>query len=926
MFCLIRVPGGALCYIIRALTYAAHFPMQLHLGIAPSGSLTLLPTDSASGLAVASDALADKAVEQIHRVFSKQGELPALFELAARRGAVLPPAYAFWQNFGSRWLRERCALNSAEADGNPLPPLSAEHAQSLVESAPPMPGAEYLSPECLQQKWVALDGWMLQQLESFNFGDYLQKHAPEWHVAGQLYFHLAENPQDETLPFAFIATWQPQGDENKGRHLPLGRALELYSGQQQKVLLRELLEPVQLAAESSPFVAGLIEDRVIYRPQAWSAAQAWQFLQEVPLLQNCGVIVRLPDWWRKRPRPLVKASLRSAEKSLVGAESLLNFDVSVVLDGQKLTQREWQRLMKSESGLVRLKGQWVEVDAEKLSQAMEQMEALAVSANTQGLGFVEGMRLLAGATADLREHRESLESEPWRFIEADGDLARKLKQMRQPSELKTTLPSAALKATLRPYQQTGARWLWHLNQLGLGACLADDMGLGKTIQVISLLLMLKKKRIGMPCILIVPTSLLGNWKGEIEKFAPSLKAVFVHRAMTGQDELKALKKTGLADTDIVLTSYGTLPRQKWLLDIQWHTAILDEAQAIKNAGTTQSKTVKKLRSTARIALTGTPVENRLSDLWSLFDYINPGLLGGAKQFAEFAKALERRSSAQYAPLRKLVQPYILRRLKTDKRVIDDLPDKTELTAWCGLAPRQAVMYQSAVEEMADRLQTIDGIQRRGVVLSFMSRFKQICNHPSQVTGDGSYDLADSGKLQRLSELCDEISARQEKVLVFTQFRELCQPLQRFLTERFKRQGLMLHGGTPPKRRQQLVAEFQADGGPPFFVISLKAGGTGLNLTAASHVIHFDRWWNPAVENQATDRAFRIGQQRNVLVHKFVCRGTIEEQVDEMIRQKSSMAEELLSGGAESKITELDDAALLELVSLNLDTAVAEATS
>jgi non-specific serine/threonine protein kinase len=910
--------------MISPINSAPKIAMHLHLGITPSGSLTLLPADSVSGSFAAPDAAAVESVEKIHKVFNRQGELPALFALAARRNAVLPPAYNFWKIFTSRWLRERCALTATEAESTPLPPLSSEHTKSLVESAPPMPGAEYLSGECLQQKWEALDAWLLGQLESISFSDYLQKHAPEWHVAGQLYFHLAENPQDENLPFAFIATWQPQGPENQGKHLPLGRALEIYSGKQQKALLRELLEPVQLAAESSPFVAGLIENKVIYRPQAWSAPQAWQFLQEVPLLKNCGVIVRLPDWWQKRPRPLVKASMRTAEESMFGADQLLNFDISVVLDGKKLTQREWQRLMKSETGLVRLKGKWVEVDAEKLAQAMDQMQALA--ANAHGVGFVEGMRLLAGATADLRQNDKNLESEAWRFIEADGKLAETLKKMRQPGELKTALPGAALKATLRPYQQTGARWLWHLNQLGLGACLADDMGLGKTIQVIALILMLKKKRVDMPCILVVPTSLLGNWKAEVEKFAPSLKAVFVHRAMTALEELKTLKKSGLAGSDIVLTSYGTLPRQKWLLDIQWHTAILDEAQAIKNAGTTQSKTVKKLKSRARIALTGTPVENRLSDLWSLFDFINPGLLGSVKEFANFAKSLEQRSTEQYAPLRKLVQPYILRRLKTDKRVIDDLPDKTELTAWCGLSSRQAVMYQSAVEEMAERLDTVDGIQRRGVVLSFMMRFKQICNHPSQVLGDGGYDLADSGKLQRLSELCDEINARQEKVLVFTQFRELCQPLQRFLTERFSRKGLMLHGGTQPKRRQQLVAEFQADNGPPFFVISLKAGGTGLNLTAASHVIHFDRWWNPAVENQATDRAYRIGQQRNVLVHKFVCRGTIEERVDEMIRQKSSMAEELLSGGAESKLTELNDSELLKLVSLNLKTASAEAVS
>jgi len=865
------------------------------------------------------------AVECFHKAIRKRGETEALFVLASKRKDQLPPVYEFWRSYASRWLRERCLLDATLADVESVPVLSVEQAQSIVNAAPPMRGAEYLSVECLQQKWRELDVWLLDQISKTTFSAFLRKKAPQWHVAGRLFFHLAENKQDENHPFAFIATWQPQMDTAQGKHLPLAQALKLYSGQQQKMLLRELLGPVQLAAESSPLVAELIEQRVIYHPQAWSANQAWQFLREVPLLQNCGVIVRLPDWWKKRPRPLVRATLGSVKKnSMVGADQLLQFDVSVVLDGQKLSQREWQRLMKSENGLVRLKGKWVEVDAEKLSQAMEQMQALASSANERGLGFVEGMRLLAGASADLQPKIENIETEPWRFIEADRALAAKLLEMRQPSHLKTQLPGAALKATLRPYQQTGARWLWHLNQLGLGGCLADDMGLGKTIQVIALLLMQKKKRKGLPSILVVPTSLLGNWKAEIDKFAPTLNALFVHRGLTDQTDLKEWKKGGVpAGTDILLTSYGTLPRQKWLLDIEWHTAILDEAQAIKNAATTQTKTVKKLKTHARIALTGTPVENRLSDLWSLFDFINPGLLGSVKQFNAFTKSLEQRSSEQYAPLRKLVQPYILRRLKTDKRVIDDLPDKTEVTTWCGLAKQQAVMYQAAVDEMAGKLQTVDGMARRGVVLSFMSRFKQICNHPSQVSGGGDFASENSGKLQRLTELCDEISARQEKVLIFTQFRELCQPLHQFLSGVFQRKGLVLHGGTSPKRRSKLVAEFQTDSGPPFFVISLRAGGTGLNLTAASHVIHFDRWWNPAVENQATDRAYRIGQQRNVLVHKFVCRGTIEERVDEMITRKSALAEELLSGGAETSLTELDDAALMELVSLDITTASVE---
>ena len=359
-------------------------------------------------------------------------------------------------------------------------------------------------------------------------------------------------------------------------------------------------------------------------------------------------------------------------------------------------------------------------------------------------------------------------------------------------------------------------------------------------------------------------------------------------------------------------------RQDWLQEQEWQLLVLDEAHAIKNPGAGQSKAVKRLKANSRIALTGTPVENRLSDLWSLFDFLNPGLLGSARRFKGFVKSLSERETDQYAPLRNLVAPYILRRLKTDRFVVSDLPDKTEVPAYCGLSKAQAVQYQQAVEQMAHAIENLEGIQRRGLVLSYLLRFKQICNHPSQLLGDDDYDPRNSGKFQRLAELCEEIVSRQEKLLVFTQFREMTTPLQAFLAQQFGQPGLVLHGGTAVGQRQKLVERFQHEDGPPFFVLSLKAGGTGLNLTQACHVIHFDRWWNPAVENQATDRAFRIGQKKNVLVHKFICQGTVEEKIDALINEKMSLANDLLSGGAETLLTEMDDETLLDLVSLDIN--------
>ena len=479
--------------------------------------------------------------------------------------------------------------------------------------------------------------------------------------------------------------------------------------------------------------------------------------------------------------------------------------------------------------------------------------------------------------------------------------------------------------TLRHYQEIGHNWLWLLANLGIGACLADDMGLGKTIQVLSLLLALKEKKkpSGNTSLLVLPASLLANWKAEMKRFAPTLTASFVHPSETDKTVLAAMASKpdkALAKTDVVLTTYGMLLRQKWLLDMEWRLVILDEAQAIKNPSARQTRTVKQLKADARIALTGTPVENRLSDLWSLFDFLCPGLLGSVARFKKFVKGLEARKHDRYAPLRNLVRPYVLRRLKTDKSIIADLPDKTEMKAFCGLAKRQAAMYAKSVEELALALEGLDGMERRGLVLAYLMRFKQICNHPSQFLGDGGYEPAHSGKFDRLRAICEEIASRQEKVLVFTQFREITEPVAAFLGDVFGREGLVLHGGTAVKKRRTLIDTFQREDGPPFFVLSLKAGGTGLNLTAASHVVHFDRWWNPAVESQATDRAFRIGQHRNVVVHKFICRGTVEEKIDALIEEKTSLADDILKAGGESMLTEMSNEDLLKVVALDIDRA------
>jgi non-specific serine/threonine protein kinase len=548
-------------------------------------------------------------------------------------------------------------------------------------------------------------------------------------------------------------------------------------------------------------------------------------------------------------------------------------------------------------------------------------------AGSDGVSFLEGMRLLSGTAAVDADAGALADDGEWSRVEAGAWLAETLAGLRGPVALADADPGADLRGALRPYQRIGVSWLRLASSLRLGVCLADDMGLGKTIQVLGLLLLHKRQRqqSDPPHLLVVPASLLSNWQAELERFAPSLVAVVAHPSALSAQELADLGAAALTSVDLVITTYGTLVRSEPLRARAWWLAILDEAQAIKNPGTRQTRAVKALRARARVALTGTPVENRLGDLWSIFDFLDPGLLGSAKEFAAFVKRLAERPEEPYAPLRRLVQPYVLRRLKTDRAIVADLPDKTEVKAYCPLSGVQAALYQQAVAELEHAIVTErQGMKRRGLILAYLMRFKQICNHPSHWLGDGRWDEESSGKLARLREIVEAVAATNDKVLVFTQFREATEPLAAFLADVFGRPGLILHGTTPVQERGALVKRFQDDPAVPFFVLSLKAGGVGLNLTAASHVVHFDRWWNPAVEDQATDRAYRIGQHRNVLVHKLICRGTVEERIDRLIEDKHSLARGVLVGAAETLLTEMSNEELMALVTLDLSRATIEA--
>jgi SNF2 family DNA or RNA helicase len=504
-------------------------------------------------------------------------------------------------------------------------------------------------------------------------------------------------------------------------------------------------------------------------------------------------------------------------------------------------------------------------------------------------------------------------------LEAEGALGDMLRDLTGAQQLEELSQPEQLRGELRPYQRRGFSWLNFMRHYGLGACLADDMGLGKSIQAIALLL---HERVqtpkGGPTLLVCPTSVMGNWQRELARFAPSLR-VLLHQGTERARGEQLAKAAALHD--VVITSYQLLTRDRESLTaLDWRLAILDEAQNIKNSDTRQAQAARALRAAARIALTGTPVENRLSELWSLMAFLNPGYLGGETDFRRnYARPIERAGDAEAAErLRRLTGPFILRRLKSDPTIINDLPEKIEMKVFVPLTQEQATLYEATVREALEQIATADAqgeeLRRRGLVLAMLTRLKQICNHPAHFLKDGSALEGRSGKLERLGEMLEELQANNDRALIFTQFAEMGELLERHLGEHLNAETLFLHGGTPARERDHMVRRFQAAEGPPFFILSLKAGGIGLNLTHATHVFHFDRWWNPAVEDQATDRAFRIGQTRNVQVHKFVCGGTLEERIDALIEGKRALVAQVLGAG-ESWLTELSTAQLRDLVAL-----------
>ncbi len=848
------------------------------------------------------------------------GEIPGAFAVSQGEGFLKMACSALPDNAGNFYIfiRDliRDELQNILRNGTCTLPAPEER-EKLRNASPPVPCGGGLTDELISGIYYSLHQCLPGEKEQLR--EYIVSLVPEWKDIGKITFHLADNKKDTDgrHPFVFLATYPDKANApGEVRHIPLASALKLYASE--PGLPASMLKPLQDAAKENKFIGGMMENKSVFKPCLWSASEAFLFVRAIGTCRKAGIPVRLNKGSAhpKRLQLNVTVEAPPRRKGIPLSETLLRFSAAAAAGDRVLTKEELAEIMSTGGGLIRIKGEWIEADTAQVAALLHQWEQAEALAGMADVPFFRGLRMLAGIQQKVLPGEAGFtppEDPENLCVYQPGKELTELLQ----GKLQTELPPFPPEIPLRPYQKQGTEWMYRMGETGLGGCLADDMGLGKTIQVLAYLEMLRREKRLSPCALVIaPASLLGNWKSEAEKFVPQMKVRILHPSECSMEEFRNHPEAVLQTCDLAVTSYGMVNRLlETLSGFRFPVILLDEAQNIKNAACQQSGAVRKLKALRKFALTGTPVENSPADLWSIFDFLTPGLLGNFTAFRESLKAMEhgKDGKCDYSPLRKLIRPCILRRLKTDRKIIQDLPDKSEIRTWCFLSDVQLKIYQRAVQQLRTELEAAEDDRRNGVILSFLMQFKQICNHPTQFTGLGEYSIERSGKFRRLAELAEEFAKRGDKVLVFTQFKEIIPPLHELLKNVYHRNGLILHGGTPVAERARAVKEFQSPGGPPFFVLSLRAAGTGLNLTAANHVVHFDRWWNPAVENQATDRAYRIGQKRNVLVHKFVCKGTLEERIDSLIYSKNRLAGDLLADGPEKLLTQMSNEELLNFI-------------
>ena len=880
----------------------------------------------------------------------KDEPINALYNLGfdVRPVASLDDAGLFLWQVADSFLTELSRTEGLELSReNTAVSLTGDLTENLLSSLPFAPGSENVNSEWIQILWAKLNGCFSYEIKNYSgtVALYLAEKDERLKVAERIFFHLVENKNDDAYPFSFLATYSTKDEKGNIKHAPLKYALTEYKNDRDKIL--ELLSCLNRAAEVSKLIGEFTASGEMFHPLRLTTNEAWQILRDIPKIEESGIVCRIPDWWKKsRQKARVSVSL-TKKKSLLGLDTILGMEGYLEVDGEKLTKAEIKKMLAMDEGLSLIKGKWVEVDHERLNLLLKEMEKY------QGeITMMEALRMSFNSDSADSDSKDKIDINAISNATWISELLRDLRSVSSTGKKAMKLPSS-FKATLRPYQAKGYGWLSKMTACNFGACLADDMGLGKTVQVLAFLESLRASSPDAKILLVVPASLLGNWQNECKKFAPLLPLRILHPSASRNAEKKncqpentarhverslSLSKCDSAslilnqvqnDSGAIqngnspflsITTYSMVSRMEELQQTDWDLIILDEAQAIKNPSSKQTKSIKSLKAKNRIALTGTPIENDLTNLWSLYDFLNKGLLGTSTEFKRFASSLKENPSG-YSKLKAMISPFMLRRLKTDKSIISDLPEKMEMTDYVTLSKKQRVLYKKYVDDLAKLLEKAkdddDPMKRRGLVLASLLKLKQICNHPDQFNGADGFSEKDSGKFEMLKDICQTIYEKRERVLVFTQFKEICTALDDYLCSVFGTRGFVLHGGTLISKRNKMVEEFQSDTYIPYMVISVKAGGTGLNLTNANHVIHFDRWWNPAVENQATDRAFRIGQTKNVMVHKFVSRGTIEEKIDELIKSKIELAQNVISADSgENWITEMSDSDLMNMFRLD----------
>lgn len=830
----------------------------------------------------------------------KAGEIGWKLQLPEELQALESPAV-------SRWIHALIP-EWVDADG-----LMKDNLRKLEAAHPLMRRGEIGADLWLDEEdWLVAIGW---RQDRSPMRTCLQLVEPD--LAHSMGWQLRVLLQDRLAP-EVLRTVTPSGEPVEGE-LPLPEAW-----------LPELSRVERDAAKWVRILPWLDAGEGAGLRQTLTEEEAWRFLAEGSVrLVEAGTSVFLPAWWERirkmkpKLRAKIKSSVGSGRETMFGLTQLMQFDWKLAVGDLELTEEEFRQLLEEKRKLIQIRGNWIQLDPLFMAQVEQIMKQVQ---KKQGLSFRDVLELhFAGDAGGLLPAED--DPEAMRYIEMEVELNEQLRhmvdQLTQVESIPTIQPPPSFQGSLRHYQVDGISWLLFLRRFGLGGCLADDMGLGKTIQWITYLLTVKEnEKPDTPSLLVCPTSVLGNWQMELKRFAPSLK-VHLHY---GPQRLKgpAFNEEVVGKVDLVLTSY-TLSHldEVELGSIAWNSICLDEAQNIKNAYTKQASAIRRLDGYHRIALTGTPIENRLTELWSIFDFANPGYLGTVREFTHrYVNAIEKtRDSETIGKVQKLIRPFLLRREKKDPAIQLDLPEKNESKTFISLTAEQGSLYENYIQDMFDRLDKLSAMERRGLILAALTKLKQVCNHPALLLKEGIHApwSGRSNKLERLLEMVQELRQEGDKCLIFTQFVETGNLLQHVLQQELGEKVLFLHGGTPKNGRDEMIAHFQDVSQPVdeqrnVFILSLKAGGIGLNLTAANHVFHYDRWWNPAVENQATDRAFRIGQTRHVQVHKFVTLGTLEERIDEMIERKLGLSQQIVGSG-ENWITELSTDELRDLFSL-----------